>query len=147
MQNLRVLAEQEFPHLANSRWQVTSPPDNSYNCIAWAAGENHRRWDVDPQGFWYWPPAATRGIEFNCLVEAYLSLGYERCSSPAIEEGYEKVALFSKNGNWTHAARQLSNGNWTSKLGNFIDMEHELGGLDGNNYGQIELFMKRRLDR
>ncbi len=53
-----------------------------YNCIAWAAGENHRRWwpaDWDTVTF-YWPPHLPRqplGKEtLENFVRAFESLGY-----------------------------------------------------------------------
>ena len=31
--------DQFFPGLVRTGYRVTSPPDNLYNCIAWAAGD------------------------------------------------------------------------------------------------------------
>jgi hypothetical protein len=63
-----------------------------------------------------------------------------------LENGYEKVAIYTLNGVPTHAARQLPNGNWTSKLGSEIDIEHNsLDCLNGTVYGKAEIIMKRRI--
>jgi hypothetical protein len=35
--------EQSFPGLRTGHYQVTSPADNTYNCVAWAAHDAARR--------------------------------------------------------------------------------------------------------
>ena len=131
----------EFPRLANTEFEVTSPKDENYNCIAWAAGE---------QEFWWWPgrfwpkdvpPAETR----LAFIKAFKTKGYEVCEGPELEEGYEKICLYEKLGRPKHAARQLPDGTWTSKLGMENDISHELEGLRGNRYGKPALFMRRPL--
>ena len=39
---------QDFPHLDLNTCSVTSPCTRTYNCLAWAAGESHQRWEPDP---------------------------------------------------------------------------------------------------
>jgi hypothetical protein len=50
-----------FPGLAHGGYQVTSPRDSDYNCIAWAAGDTHNWWwpggDVGKE---YWPAGVPR---------------------------------------------------------------------------------------
>ena len=41
-----------FPNLLITGYQLHSPIDHYYNCIAWAAGESHRAWWPNPYGFW-----------------------------------------------------------------------------------------------
>jgi hypothetical protein len=36
---MRERIERIFPALRGTAYQVTSPPDKKYNCIAWAAGD------------------------------------------------------------------------------------------------------------
>ena len=61
------------------------------------------------------------------------------------EAGYVKVALYAKDGKWTHAARQLESGRWTSKLGIYEDIEHAAPqDLCGDLYGQIHNVMRRQ---
>jgi hypothetical protein len=58
----------------------------------------------------------------------------------------KKVAVYGIGGFYTHATRQLETGKWTSKLGNEEDIEHDLPELVGGGvYGEIALFMKRKL--
>jgi hypothetical protein len=98
-------------------WRMTSPESVDYNCIAWAAGEDDRFWWPDLLGIGYWPPGAVRRETLDAFVEAYGTLGYAVCADGILEEGFEKVALFTRAGKPTHAARQLRSGAWTSKLG------------------------------
>jgi hypothetical protein len=42
--------EKLFPALLGSGYQVTSPRDEAYNCIAWAAGDTTDCWwPADPE--------------------------------------------------------------------------------------------------
>ncbi|MFM7428637.1 MAG: hypothetical protein ACKO1F_01925 [Flammeovirgaceae bacterium] len=55
-----------------------------------------------------------------------------------------KVALYGKDGKWTHAARQLVSGKWTSKMGSCEDIEHLTPlVLEGEGYGYVFQVMKR----
>ncbi|MEO8547144.1 MAG: hypothetical protein ABI422_02125 [Sphingomicrobium sp.] len=129
----------EFPKLAETAYQLTSERTDKYNCIAWAAGDD---------GYWWWPgrfwpkgvPAAVTKVAFS---KAFAERGYVECDVPDLEEGFEKVCLYTKLGRPTHAARQLPDGSWTSKLGKNVDISHELEGLRGNKYGQPALYMRR----
>ncbi len=61
--------------------------------------------------------------------------GYEVCENALLETGFQKVALFAKDGLPTHATRQLSDGFWTSKLGALEDVRHALFAISGGMYG------------
>ena len=63
--------------------------------------------------------------------------GWTETADPSPENGYDKIAVFAKNGKPTHAARLLTNGFWTSKLGPNIDLSHGLYDLVGPEYGQV----------
>jgi hypothetical protein len=131
-------------------WRMTSPESVDYNCIAWAAGEDDRFWWPDLLGIGYWPPGAVRRETLDAFVEAYGTLGYAVCADGILEEGFEKVALFTRAGKPTHAARQLRSGAWTSKLGRSFDIEHDtpeaVAGVPGCGiYGEVAVFLRRRL--
>src|SRR5438132_1638094 len=113
-----------FPGLTSpQRFELTSPRSRDYNCIAWAAGETHRRWWPDRMLVDYWPKTIPRVPTLPAFMAAFSSLGYEACENPSLEPGFEKVAFFAKPpGTPTHAARQLSHGTWTSKLGDEQDI-------------------------
>jgi hypothetical protein len=135
--------EYVFPLLRGTNYHETSPPDRKYNCIAWAAEDQCRWWD-NPIHRHYWPPTSKFSPNIDSLVEAYRTLGYEVCSDESLEEGFQKVALYSLDGEWTHAARQLSCGLWTSKLGKGKDITHEHPDhLSDSPYGYVYCYMKR----
>lgn len=122
-------------------YRITSPVDRAYNCIAWAAGVSNRWWW--PSLDTYWPPEIALEETLDAFVLAYGSLGYEVCPDGALTPDLEKVAIYSKAGLPTHAARQLPNGMWTSKCGPQEDIEHTLDGLNGLQYGAPTIFLSR----
>ena len=133
-----------FPNLGDQNPKKTSDWDQTYNCIAWAAGDSDQWWDVETG--YYWPVGASVGSDVTDLIEAFETLGYVQCCNGKLETGIEKVALFAQGTEWTHAARQLPNGNWTSKLGQAEDIEHTSPELvEGTNYGFVYCFMKREI--
>src|SRR5262249_6606580 len=49
-----------FPNLTGTDYRVTSPADDAYNCLAWAAAESDRWWWPDALGGYYWPAGVPR---------------------------------------------------------------------------------------
>jgi len=143
-QDLVRAMQSKFPQLTAANSRPTSPYDEGYNCIAWAAGDTDFWWWPDPMGQAYWPPGLPREETLDAFVRAYGLQGYtERCDASA-EMGRQKVAVYTaRDGKPTHAARQLSDGWWASKLGPHIDIEHELGALDGPEYGTVAVILAR----
>jgi hypothetical protein len=136
--------EKFFPNLPIHGYSITSPATPEYNCIAWAADDNEVWWWPDPMNTAYWPPQIQREETIEAFIQAYETLGYVQCCTPDYKEGFEKIAIYEKDGKPTHAARQLINGRWTSKLGELEDIEHHaLEGLHGQAYGTVAVFMKR----
>jgi len=139
--------EDLFPGLRGSPYQVTAPPDPSYNCLAWAAGVTDAWWwpSGDPQQV-YWPSGVPREETLGAVAAAFATLGYATCKHEGVEIGYEKIAFFANAaGVPTHAARQSSKGRWSSKLGQLERIEHALRDLEGAAYGVVALLMKRPL--
>jgi hypothetical protein len=134
-----------FPNLAPTGYDVTSPADGVYNCIAWAAGVTDAWWWPDPMDLTAWPAAARREETIPAFVEAFETLGFVPCAADALEIGFEKIALYALAEVPRHAARQLPNGRWTSKLGELEDIEHTLEGLVGDWYGSVVQILKRPL--
>jgi hypothetical protein len=126
-------------------YQVTSPGNDVYNCIAWAAGRvSEWWWPYDAPGH-YWPAGAAKTKSIQAFQDAFASLGYAVCTDAELESGFEKIAISADdNGIPTHASRQLSNGRWTCKLGKLEDIEHDLLDLTGIEYGSVEVIMKRQ---
>ena len=146
-----------FPNLITSGFDVirdcTSDRTPDYNCIAWAAGKvDEWWWPWDISGY-TWPKG--NGLRFeppnqetlDNFVHAFKTLGYEDADNDLIEDGFEKVAIFTDlNGRPKHAARSLPSGVWTSKLGQGEDIQHPtLPSLEGNIYGRATYFLKRKL--
>jgi hypothetical protein len=101
-----------FPGLRAGSYQITSPDERRYNCIAWAAGDTQRWWwpESDPDNG-YWPEGAESAAALSAFVAAFVTLGYVPCDQEAVEPGVERVALFTDTaGIPTHAARQLPSG-------------------------------------
>jgi hypothetical protein len=135
-----------FPRLRSGRYQVTSLDTEDYNCLAWAAGENFRKWDpTEPSHHWPGP----RQLTIAAFNQAYGSIGYVPCSDGTLEQGFEKIAIYvTLDGRPKHAARQLASGAWTSKLGDGWDIEHPTvedvsNDLSPAGYGLAVAFMRR----
>lgn len=131
------------PHLcANDVSNAT----REYNCIAWAASDSSARWEPDPFSQYYWPDGVPRVYTIQAFISAFQSVGFEVCPNGDPETGMEKIALFTRSGDPTHAARRLLNGNWTSKLGDFEDIEHvDLYCVSGPLYGAAQVYMRRKI--
>ncbi|MBI1902313.1 MAG: hypothetical protein HYS13_14530 [Planctomycetia bacterium] len=133
--------EDLFPNL-KSDYTCTSPPDERYNCIAWAAGVTDEWWDpVDG----VWPDELPNDDSLVTLVKLYEGIGFDLCADGDLEAGFEKIPLYGMEGVYEHAARQLPNGRWTSKLGPDDDIEHpRADSLAGDHYGPVVHFLKRK---
>ncbi len=131
-----------FPNLKN--YQITSPADYCYNCIAWAAGDTKNWWQPSASPYFFWLRQDTSESLENCVKTFHL-LGYKEESDSAFEPEFEKVALYTDaDGLPAHAARQKENGLWTSKLGEAEDIEHATPeALEGDAYGKVIIILKR----
>lgn len=135
-----------FPTLQQGRYRITSPRDTRYNCIAWAARDEQRRWWPDPDCIYHWPEGVIRDETLSAFQNAFGTINYVTCVGEDPEPGFERIALFADaHASPTHAARQLTDGRWTSKLGRMEDIEHDLHDLEGSEYGSVALIMKRPL--
>ncbi len=144
------LVDWKWPNLTAANAEVISNDDPYYNCAAFAAGDEKRRWwPVDPTiapGY-YWP----EGFNLDESTETILAtfekhLGYERCETGDFEEGYIKVAVYELGGEPKHVCVQLPNGKWKSKLGVLQDIVHEtLSALSGPFYGKAVRFLRKRM--
>jgi hypothetical protein len=134
-----------FPNLQEKGYDVTSPETPFYNCIAWAAGDTKRWWWPDPNDQYYWPSGVPRNETLQAFIFLFESLGYSVCEASEHEKGFEKIAIYVdySKGKPTHAARQVAPGRWTSKLGSSADIEHDISGVSGAQYGSIAVIMKR----
>jgi len=93
----------------------------------------------------YWPDGLPRQATIESFAMAFQLLGWGVCATGELEDAREKVALYVKGGDVTHAARQLPSGLWVSKLGREEDIEHSLEDLDGGFYGSATQFFDRAI--
>lgn len=136
--------ESVFPRLQGAAWQVSSTPDDQYNCIAWAVGVTTDWWWPIGLERTYWPEGVRREVTLQAFREAFSTLGFVVCAGEELEAGFEKIAVFANDqGIPKHAARQRPSGRWTSKLGKMKDVDHALHDLEGTVYGSVTLLMKR----
>jgi hypothetical protein len=131
--------DQQFPQ-ASGKHAITSKQDDRYNCIAWAVQDDTEWWSH--LAGYKWP--APRSPRIDSLVALFTALGFKRCAFSELESGWDKVALYQKEGLWKHAARQLPSGKWTSKLGPDEDIEHDDPAcICGDSYGELHCIMQR----
>lgn len=143
---MRDRIRQLFPRLQSSAFDVTSPRDARYNCVAWAANDTRRWWWPGEALFSFWPAGIAREESVTNFIAAFATLGYEVATTGDHDPNYEKLAIFATDdGTPTHMARQLSNGSWSSKLGGLEDISHvDVTGVAGSDYGQAVAFLQRR---
>jgi hypothetical protein len=139
----------DFTNLRPGEWDISSDIDEGYNCIAFAVHDTRQFWDPNMIGVrgYYWPPGIPRDWHVRTLVRLYEIHGFRECDNADFEAGFEKIAIYATSpDNGTHAARQKESGVWTSKLGEYEDIEHNrLEGLEGNIYGTVTVWMKRKV--
>ena len=132
----------QFPNSFIEPFVITSPETPQYNCVAWALGDIENWWEADEDYLWL------DTIEFDNNLSTMQSLfkhfGFEPIDKPNLNNGLEKVALFSDDGIYcTHVARQLSTKIWTSKLGISHDVTHTLMALEKGIYGDVVMILQK----
>lgn len=146
---LNPVKEASFPLLVSEGYKKTSPATRDYNCIAFAADVMDEWWWPDASGDGAWPEGVPRETTRAAFVAAYGTLGYKPCKDGKLEKGYEKIALYEKDGAPTHASKQLPDGRWKSKLGQWEDIEHNTTRAVETHqgvgvYGSVALYFKRK---
>lgn len=140
----RTGAQRCFPFLNDATCRLASPPDERYNCVGWAAGDSTRWWWPLSRPRFFWPSDAPLDETIECFILVFGRLGYDHRTDESSEPGRQKVAIFvDRGGKPTHAARQLQCGWWASKLGEDVDIEHELRAIEGPLYGRVALILGR----
>ena len=139
--------ERDFPRLRQEVYDIRSPVDPKYNCIAFAAGDYSRWWEK-PYGSpnHYWPPSVNGDETINDWIAAFRMLNYEISDSPQSEKGFDKIAIYGTgSGEATHVAIQHDGEEWMSKLGKGNDIAHRTPeSLESECYGKVLVFMKRK---
>lgn len=138
--------ESEFSSLDEHNYDVTSPQTTSYNCIAWAAGDDVSWWWPDQMNAYHWPDEVPREETLEAFIKAFKTLGYRHCEDGELEDRYEKIAIYAQPISLKpeHAARQLPDGTWSSKMGTDHDIMHKRPeNISGKWYGIPAKFMRR----
>ncbi len=141
--------DEHFPKLLSSDHEITSRYTRKYNCAAWVVGHSDKPWwprfcDQLYDKDYRWIKGAPEEDTVEAFTKGFNILGYAICQSSDLEHGFEKVAIYAKNRRPKHVALQLPDGKWTSKLGDDVDISHEIWALDGPLYGRVEVVMRRR---
>lgn len=131
--------ERAFPGLVGTDWEVASPEDASYNCVAFALGDTERWWWPFslPLSGSYWPDDAPRAETLEAFRVTFESHGFALADGESHVEGVLKIALFARGARPIHVAVQREDGRWASKLGTQWDIIHPLLALEGEEYGQV----------
>jgi len=158
--------EMAFPNLLPGEYNLKSPVDPTYNCLAFAA-------DIDTKRLWPgkeyyplydWPRHLTNEDTIECVCEYFAAIGYKVCLRPswwaylfkiltlrdpsifALERGFEKIAIYGIAKEPLHLSKQIPDGRWKSKLGYGRDIEHNtLKALECQDYGKPVVIMKKRI--
>lgn len=137
-----------FPKLRDDRnFTIESPETPIYNCIAFAMGTQDVWVDASSKAWAWWPENVSRDDTPVALTQAFEAVSFECCSDDAPEKDFDKVALYSKDGKWTHAAKILDSGEaYHSKFGQSFDATHSGDSFAGSRYGDVFQFMKRPIE-
>jgi len=130
--------------LADGRYEITSPRDGRYNCVAFAVGDTSHFWyDIDIKGY-FWPPGIPSADTLDGWIQVFVKHGYVETEDRTLEPDYEKIAIYATSETPEHVARQKGSGVWTSKMGKGHDIEHPtLDAIEGAILGKVVKIMKR----
>ena len=143
---MTLVSFQNFPNSVNQPFLITSPDTPTYNCIAWAFEDPSKWYWPDPSSIYFWPNNIPRSVTLDAFIALFSLINYQICLTDDLEEGYSKIAIFVDSvGTPTHAARQLPSGFWTSKLGSNIDIQHTIFSMQGGEYGNVVVYMRRAI--
>ena len=138
MRNTRL--ETIFPNLRPTGYEITSQESTRYNCVGWALHDTAKSWW--PRRGYFWPEDS-QDESVEEFIRMFTGQGYEVCAKTEHEEGYEKIAIYCRDGTPSHVARQLPSGLWTSKCGDYHDITHSLDGFKGSSHGEATVIMRR----
>jgi hypothetical protein len=123
-------AAEKYPRLKH--WKVTGEATESYNCIGWSLCSEDFGW-VNPK---------------RTLAEQdalYKARGFVPSATCEPEHKKRKVAVYCKDGEPVHAAKEIADGGWyESKRGNNIRIIHRRDELEGGFYGDVRKCYEKR---
>jgi hypothetical protein len=138
-------------------WDSASDPTPKleYNCAGLAFGVE-KWWEpkrikagkvLNPYA--YWPD----GLPKTPSIEAYIAAAelckFQQCDKAEWDKfnGTKIILFHNQEHEFTHALRHVAGDKCLSKLGEYSDVEHSLGALDGDYYGSGRIYMKIRIDQ
>ncbi|MBX9670701.1 MAG: hypothetical protein K2X93_24080 [Candidatus Obscuribacterales bacterium] len=133
--------EREHPNLiADADYLRTSKCTDSYNCLAYAAGDLSNWWEPTKLPPYKWPLPQYDYLPAS-FQTAFAEIGFTLTDTCDVEEGMEVIAVFvDADGDVCHAALRDEDGAWKSKCGDRFDIRHSLCSID---YGTLSFYMKR----
>ena len=138
--------EVSFPKLVRRvNYDIASPEDFSYNCLAFVAGDRSNWWEPSGSLGFYWPPGFDRDETVETAVKIIAFHGFAEDLDIHGTAHADSVAIYAKGNEWTHFARFID-GNWKSKLGEDHNIWHSsLDVLEGEMYGQVARIMSKKI--
>jgi len=143
--------EDYFPPLHGRAYRITSQRDDRYNCVGWVVRDTEHWWEPAVDGF-FWPRAVDPDeLHPDDDLDEYLAVfsekGFVECVDSSLEQGVEKIAVFTSGTSFSHVAFQTSDGEWSSKMGPLHDIRHQrledLIGPPPGGFSEIRVFMSR----
>ena len=135
-----------LPRLRPGHYEITSPAEDGYNCLAWAHGDSTREWWPGDVPGYYWPVDVDPGFDesVGAFVTELEKIGWTPCPDSGVEPGQIKMVLYARaDGFVQHAARQVENG-WASKIGTLEDIVHATArDAGGGTYGEPVAYLRR----
>lgn len=129
-----------FPRLRDTGYEQASPVDFNQNCFGYVL-HRHEWWEAGEGNCW------PRGIADDSVTGWMRVLeqhGFATAANGSLQSGVEKIALYARDDEPQHVARQASDGTWESKLGWGWDIKHKTPDcLEGDAYGTVTVFMQR----
>lgn len=135
------------PRLEPEGYEIASPNDETYNCVAWALSRTDVWFEAGGWKGTYWPEGIRSDGSLDSYLELFASFGYTPAENPDDQPGQPYVAIYADaDGEFCHVARQTESG-WTSKCGELHDIEHvTLKALEDRAYGRVVTVLRLRAD-
>src|SRR5579884_3026286 len=112
------------PKLLHAVADEISPATKDYNCIAFALGITNQRWQPEPESGDYWPPDVPQEDTLEAWLALFEKYKFIRCNDGNYESGFEKIVIYTHDGQPLHVARLTPLGKWQSKMGHCEDIFH-----------------------
>lgn len=90
--------EAVFPGLVGAAWEIASPRDPTYNCVAFALGDTDRWWWplALPASAAHWPEDVPRAETVEAVASMLATLGFAPTDDESPSDELWKVALYAK---------------------------------------------------